>query len=329
MSIAIWNDATSCVDIGDLTVIENGRRSIPRFIELKQGTVNDAIGELLHTESEAREAAVAAFKEKYGKKAAQQFNRVTRQKQIADQALELLVNEKGVDPVSGQQVSVVEATVEPQTYDETLATILNTALASGGEVIECIDGCLWTYATGEPRSNWRKSGQQFLERLAERIPEFPTSRQAKHPHWDRDKIQLLSSGVYHPLARPLYLRKLPPVQIASLTLGVLRENVMLYLDWTGFGRLIRKAGGELKWGSQRDVGRARAMHPRVRPPIIGGRLPQIHVGEAVAYVMDPNLIEMSFDGVTPWSMAQNIVGETRRIIEQHRPAGTSGSRSTR
>ena len=58
-------------------------------------------------------------------------------------------------------------------------------------------------------------------------------------------------------------------------------------------------------------------------PIIGGRLPQIHVGDAIAWVMDPNLIEIYFDGVTPWSMAQNIVEETRRIIEDHKRAGPS------
>jgi hypothetical protein len=98
---------------------------------------------------------------------------------------------------------------------------------------------------------------------------------------------------------------------------------MLYLDWAGFARLIQKAGGELKWGSQRDVGRARAMHPGVRPPIIRGRLPQVHVGEAIGYVMDPNLVEMYFDGVTPWSMAQDIVGTARRIIEQHEQGKTS------
>jgi hypothetical protein len=308
MSIAIWNDATSCVDIGDLTVISDGRRPVPRFIELKAGTVNAAISELLRAEGERRDVAVEAFKAKYGKKAVHQLNRVLRQKQISDQALELLIKEKGVDPVTGYQISVTETTVAPQTYDETLATILNTALTTAGEVIECVDGCLWIYANGERRWNWRKSTLRFLACLDERVPGFSDLRQANRPHWDRDKVRRLSTGVYHPLARPLYLRTLPPAQIASLTLGVLRENVMLYLDWTCFGQLIQKAGGELKWGSPRDVGRARAMHPGLRPPIIGGRLPQIHVGEAIEHVTDPNLIEMFFDGVTPWSMAQIIVG---------------------
>src|ERR1700686_4213887 len=85
-------------------------------------------------------------------------------------------------------------------------------------------------------------------------------------------------------------------------------------------RLIQKAGGDFSWGSQRDVGRARAMHPSLRPPIIRGRLPQIRLGDALAYVMDPNLIEMFFDGVTPWSMAQNIVGEMHEIIKKHEQA---------
>jgi hypothetical protein len=324
MSIAIWNDATSCADIGDLTVITDGRRPIPQFVELKEGAVNEAIHELLGTEGNVHpNAAVEAFKEKYGKQAVQQLNRVLRQNAVGNQAIELLVNEKGIDPVTGLHVSVSETEGEQTTYDETLATMLDTALTSGRDVIECVDGCLWIYASGEPRQNWQKSGQLFLQYLDDRIPEFPALPQEKHPRWDRDKIQLLSSSVYRPLARPLYLRKIPPPQIAALTFGILRENVMLYLDWAGFAQLIQKAGGELKWGSQRDVGRARAMHPGVRPPIIRGRLPQIHVGGAIAYVMDPNLVEMYFDGVTPWSMAQDIVGTMRRMIEQHKQGETS------
>jgi hypothetical protein len=99
---------------------------------------------------------------------------------------------------------------------------------------------------------------------------------------------------------------------------------MLYLDWGGFGQLIVKAGGEFGWGSERDVGRARAMSPSLRPPIIRGRLPKISFGGAVAYVTDPNLFEMFFDGVTPWSMAQNIVGEMREVIERHQRSENSG-----
>jgi hypothetical protein len=119
------------------------------------------------------------------------------------------------------------------------------------------------------------------------------------------------------MARPLYLRQLQPSQIASVTYGALRDNVLLYLDWSGFGRLIEKAGGDLRWGSKKDAGRARATNRHIRPPLIGGRLPKIHVGDAVGYISDPNLIEIFYDGVTPWSMAQIAVLEMHRMISEH------------
>jgi hypothetical protein len=68
MSFALWNDTTSCVDIGDLTVIDNGLSLVPRFIELKEGTVNEAIGAILLADGDAREAAVKTFKEQFAKR---------------------------------------------------------------------------------------------------------------------------------------------------------------------------------------------------------------------------------------------------------------------
>jgi hypothetical protein len=59
------------------------------------------------------------------------------------------------------------------------------------------------------------------------------------------------------------------------------------------------------------------MHPRLRPPLIRWRVPQVHAGGAVGYVTDPNLIEMFYDGVTPWSLAQNLVGHLQHIVRQH------------
>jgi hypothetical protein len=254
MSFALWNDTTSCVDIGDLTVIDNGLMPVPRFIELKEGTVNEAIGTILMADGDAREAAIKTFKEQFGKKGTAQLDRVLRQKQIGDQALALLVNEKGIDPLSGFEISVIETAVAPQTYDKTLATMLEIALAEGKWVAECIDGCLWVFVNADRKLGLHKGIERFDKLLHDRIPGHSVPRSREHPRWDRDRIRSLSASVHHPMARPLYLRQLQPSQIASVTYGVLRDNVLLYLDWSGFGRLIQKAGGQFKWGSKKDVG---------------------------------------------------------------------------
>lgn len=316
MSIALWNDTTSCVDIGDLTVIRNGLNPVPEFIELKEGTVNEEIGSILAVEGEAKEAAIKAFQEKFGKKGMAQLDRVLRQQLIGDQALNLLVHEKGIDPMSGQEIEVTDSGVEPRTYDDVLASVLQTSLSDRKATTDCIDGCLWIHANAAAKPG-KHYPALFLETLANQIPGFSPSSFASHPQWDADKLCNLGWGINYPVARPLLLRDLPTTQVASVTFGALRNNVWLYLDWNAFARLIQKAGGEISWGSRREIGKARAMHQSLRPPIVGGRLMKIHVDGAIGYISGPNLVEMFFDGVTPWTMAQIAVHQLRDIVARH------------
>jgi len=79
LSFAIWNDATSCVDIGDVTYIEDGPGPAPEFIELKEGRVNDEIVNLLGLEGLKFEDALKVFSERYGNEGVKQFHRVLRQ----------------------------------------------------------------------------------------------------------------------------------------------------------------------------------------------------------------------------------------------------------
>jgi hypothetical protein len=66
MSLAIWNDATSCVDIGDVTYVEDGTQPNPEFIELKSGEVNAEIAELLSLQGEEHSLKFEEFKRKRG-----------------------------------------------------------------------------------------------------------------------------------------------------------------------------------------------------------------------------------------------------------------------
>ncbi len=68
LSVAIWNDATSCVDLGGITYIENGLKPEPVFWEVKDGVVNDEIAELLKNKSESVETRIQTFHDKRGNK---------------------------------------------------------------------------------------------------------------------------------------------------------------------------------------------------------------------------------------------------------------------
>jgi hypothetical protein len=317
LSLAIWNDATSCVDIGDIMYIKNGMDPVPEFLELKEGPVNSEIIEVLKTEEASRDTAIKAFEERFGKKGMQQLERVLRQKKIGNQALALLANEKGIDPVTGFEIEVMESATPLQTYDAGLCVLLEKAAACEAGAIDCVDGCLWIFAAAGGKKRAPYAAQRFIELLETRVDGFTRRNGKPLAGWDRDKIRNLSVSVKYPLAKPLFLRNLDPMHIASLTYGRLLDNVLMYLDWGAFGRLIAKAGGEFRWGSRKEAGRARSMHPRMRPPLIRGRVPQVHVGGATRWITDPNLIELFYDGMTPWTLAQNAVHDLHVFVKKH------------
>lgn len=87
LALALWTDATSCVDLGDIFFIRDGRRPIPEFIELKEGPVNEQIIKVMDAAPEAQAAGEARLRDTHGEKAVRQLQRVRRQKATANQAL--------------------------------------------------------------------------------------------------------------------------------------------------------------------------------------------------------------------------------------------------
>jgi hypothetical protein len=134
-------------------------------------------------------------------------------------------------------------------------------------------------------------------------PTFETQR----PRWDKDKIVCLNMSFFHHVALPLFLRHLDPQVIAAITYGVLLNRVYLYLDWQRLSRVAQAAGAEFIWSSERETGRARAMKPATRPPVISGRVPQIKVDELVVPFTDPSLVRILFDGSTPRAIVDSMI----------------------
>jgi hypothetical protein len=314
-SFALWNDATSFVDIGDVMFVEDGLLPVPQFLELKEGPVNGAIIDVLATEEGSRAQAFATFEARFGKKGVSQFNRVVRQKSAGDKAIRLMRDDHGIDPVTEHEMRVVESKAEPGSYDDCLRSMLDFTLDRREPAIECIDGCLWLYANADPAVKGGMAGVQFAELLKSKAPHVSLPMTQQNPAWDRDVIRNLSAGIKYQISKPLFLRNLSAVQVASITYGALSDKVLLYLDMDAFGKLIEKTGGNFAWGTKKDVGRIRALNPRLRPPLFGGRIPRICVGEIVAHITDPNLVEMFYDGVTPWTMAQQTVGELDEVVK--------------
>jgi hypothetical protein len=81
----------------------------------------------------------------------------------------------------------------------------------------------------------------------------------------------------------------------------------LYIDWERFAAVVSDVGAEFCWSTGKAARRARSMAPAIRPPIFGGKLAQIRVGDGVVMISDPNLVQILFDGVTPKSIAATLI----------------------
>ncbi len=294
--------------------IEDGRAPLPTFIELKEGHVNDEIIGLLNLEGVEFDTALKTFTNRYSDRGVKQFHRVLRQKRTGDQALTLLANERGIDPVSGHDIEVVDVGADVETYDDTLNELLSRSISARGEVFELCAGCVWIYANADPTVNRSTAVARCVELLTQNGVTNLPSQALPRPAWDKDRIVSLNSGFFFPMAKPLFLRPLDSHVSASVTYGELSHKTFLYLDWERFVGVAAAAGARLNWSSEKVARRARASKPEMRLPVFRGRLAEVQVGPVKTYITDPGLVQIYFDSVTPATLIKKLI----RVAEHTR-----------
>lgn len=310
LSIAIWNDATSCVDIGDITYIQNGMNALPQFLELKEGAVNSAIVQLLESDVDERPARLEAFEAQYGKKGLKQYERVVRQSVRNDQAIEVIRNEKGVDPITGENITIWTSDVKPDSYDTSLNQLVREALETRGAVEVTIDGCLLVYANADRSLKPYEVRSRFESLVKQRFPVFGEATRGAS---EKDRLVCLNDGFAVPMAKPLYLRGIDSDPVAEVTFGDLTFRVFLYLDWDGFASLVRDEGGQFSWSSEKQARRAKTVRRELRPILVRGRVPQIEYAGARVSISDPTLVELFFDGAAPRTIIRRTLELAKRL----------------
>lgn len=303
MSMAIWNDATTCIDVADITC-RRGSAEL-EFIELKEGKVNQAIHDLhvslsRHRKAGDRRAAEQAmdeFFDAYGAKGFKQALRVTRQLMRDSRVMDLVNLDIGPDPDLDVTVEVVESSAKTESYDDELSACLRRAEADG-TATACVDGCLWVYASSDLRLTRRDAVADFSRRVFEASPETKTWLRERTGKDVLNPVGSVDQWSFMPTAIPLFLRPLDVDDVLDLVYGRLTGRVLLFFDWLRFEDVVRGAGCALTWVRPRPVaGRHIEQIVGKRTPRIGrsnGR--GIRLGGAITR-------EMLADGIRPVSAA--------------------------
>lgn len=314
--IAIWNDATSSVDVGDVTLL-NKRINQINFIELKGGTVNAEIMKLNKSvDASEYQERFKKFVNTYGSKGIKQLERFERQESRNEQILKLIKNEKGMDPVTSTFLDIQELQCQDEDYDGELRDLLYELEGNKKEAYCLIDNCLWIYANNDSSLSLSEVTQNFRELLTKKESRLHPQLKMNQSMWSDTGITPINWGFDLPASRPLFLRNLDPIHIGDIAYGALQHRLLLYLDWEKFGQLFDKAGGEFGWSTDKQARRerAKAWMDR-RSVIVNGRIPQFRFGYFFGFISGATLIRIMFDGTRPQSVVNQLAEVSRLLLD--------------
>ncbi len=318
LTIVIWSDATTCVDVGDI-VCRSFSGGLNGFMEVKEGVINDRILDLMAVEGTPEEAAarIGAFAEEHGSKAVKQLARVLRQRERYNRFMDILEEDHGFDPRRDAEITIRESGVPVEHYDRELQEIIDSS--NDGAVLRCVDRCLWVYADRDQSKSVERKVEHFQEafKLAS-----PASMQ-----WFRQQFGEaepfapvpVEGNLTCPEAKPLLLRELEPEAVRDLLMGKLMLSVFLFLDWHELGRMIAEMGAELVWSTVKQGRRALAKPVAQQLPTLGERIPQIRLPDGNFVEGLAKVYRIFFEGVTPSTIAAQYVDLLKRA-----PSATGG-----
>lgn len=306
LTFALWADATSCVDVGDV-ICKSFSGGPTGILEVKEGPVNEQILGLISSadDLEAKVQQIETFSQRYGEKGIKQLERVVKQFELGAAVQEILQSGHGFDPHWQAQVFVHEVQTEDRSYDRSLAAMLN--LSAERPVLECIDRCLWVYIDRDRTKTLAHRVEAFSAALFRRSPTIREwNRQWREPEILGGVIAL-DENVFEPVAIPLFLRPFSPATISEVLLGGLKERVLLYFDWVEYAATVRSLGAQLTWSS-RKAGRAQHSLPyHQRLMMVGERIPQIALPNGRAILGQSKVCRVLFDGILPSVVAAQYV----------------------
>ncbi len=305
-SIAIWSDATTCVDLGDL-VCRSFSGELNGFIEAKAGAMNDRIFELMEVKGNSVDVmnAITDFADKYGPKAVKQLQRVVKQRHRYNQVMDIIEKDRGFDPRQEAEI-VVQDTITPlKRYDPELQAIIDAS--RDGPVLCCVDRCLWVYVEREQSKDPAEKVKSFECKLAEASPTtlqwFNEQFGGKEPFGD----VLLEDNLICPEAIPLFLRQLEPETVRDVLIGNLMFSVFLFVDWRELGIVVEELGAELVWSTQKE-GRSQRSKPMAQRQFsLGDRIPRVQLENEKYIEGFSKIYRVLFDGITPTSIAAQYV----------------------
>lgn len=243
---ALISDLSMFVQVGDILTkdMANGTG----IIELKEGSVNARVFKLLNSASESGcDYYLSAALTEEGDKFSEQFFRTIKQLNKERQVVEILSTGRGTDPISGKNVTIIQDTVELETYDIALQNLCQHAKKCGHSRT-VIQECL-TISVFDSRKNIKIAHSEGDG------AEHSGKNQTKKKDTATRTIDLRQT-MFDPTSCPLFVRNLSPTCLADIVMG--RLLVYISLDIPQWMNWFEKDGYTIRRLGKKETAKIRA-----------------------------------------------------------------------
>ncbi len=243
LKFAMWADATSFIDAGDILVIDP-IKSAHQLLEVKQ-QAEGAWAFPSHTAKEGiREfqASISAPPNEAEAKTQRLRRQLNRMKKIE----EVVRNDIGTDPFLNLPVFVTDSKLVERNYHTEISALLARARTER-YALDLIDDCLWIGVYYDPDPGLRRvfagsAAAVFSDRNEAQFMEIADRALAE--------TQLYTQRAGHWLALPVFAFEVPDEDVLHLISGI--AKVRMYFHWEAWGQLLEELGGQFRWLSDKE-----------------------------------------------------------------------------
>lgn len=285
---ALISDLTSFVQIGDVLV--KHKRGV-NIIELKEGKVNDKISDFIkQLEKEKIPITEKILQESFDDKTFKQAKRMQRQKERAIKASEIMNHDKGIDPVSGQNMTVSTPNIPTEGYDQEfnkLRQTLNTKIWA----YTVLEGCLHI---GMYRDEGIKMAGFAIEQ---------TLKQETENYIIIDWLSITSN-----LSQPIFAKPFEPNFIVDILTGKIKIIIGLNLDI--MIELFNYLGLQTEWMSKKETAKAKQIAPRKGMFVLNNRgisMKGNNENEESWILYGGIISKIIYDNIYPSNIAQTLL----------------------
>lgn len=297
LKLAIWADATSFIDAGDILLIDPVAGGY-QLLEVKQQ--EDGIwtfpSNVSAEEMRKFRAGIKATPNKVEAKVQRLKRQLDRMKKIE----EVLERDTGTDPFLNLPVIVTESEIKEVHFHSELSELMKEG-REAGKALGLVDGCLWVgvYYDTDPRLRGAFAGSAAAVFCQGESSGFMALVERA-----LEETQLYGQRADHWLAQPVFSFEMPDEDVLDLISGI--AKVRMFFHWEAWGRLLEEYGGSFRWLSMKEYRETAEFEHIEDPDRFPMGIPYVTFGDTSFVPPSTHVIRIFSDMLRPSVLAEIV-----------------------